>query len=161
MLTAERLREVLSYDPETGVFTRRVKTAQRVKVGDIAGTIRKKDGRRVIMVDGKNYLASLLAHLYMTGEWPKNLVDHRDLDRLNDRWENLRPATRSQNEMNKRPRGKLGVKGVTQIPSGNYQVRIRVDGRQITLGSAHNLALAGYMYAIAAAGYHGEFARTA
>ena len=74
-LTAERLREVLDYDPDTGVFTRKVRTASSVKVGDVAGSLNGKGYIR-IRVDGRLYFAHRLAWLYVHGEWPVDQVDH-------------------------------------------------------------------------------------
>lgn len=163
MITQEQLREVLSYNPDTGEFRWRVKTAQRIKVGDVAGSINRKGYRR-ITVDGKSYAAARLAFLYMTGAWPKNEADHRDTDPGNDRWENLRDATPAQNCHNRRRHSDnaTGVKGVTwHKATGKYQVKIMVNGRQIHLGVTENLHLAGYMYQLAAVGYHRDFARAA
>lgn len=99
MLTVERLRAVLRYDPDTGEWERIKKGAgTRAKVGSRYGK-----GRRYIRisVDGKRYLAHRLAWFYMTGEWPYPETDHRDRDSLNNRWRNLREATRSENGLNR------------------------------------------------------------
>lgn len=111
-LTQERLKQMLRYDPETGVFTR-IRANGTAKVGDVAGT-RKPDGYRAISIDGRLYQANRLAWLYMTGDWPPELVDHRDRDPSNDRWANLRAATPSQNAGNSatKIRSISGVKGV-------------------------------------------------
>lgn len=163
MLTADRLRELLTYDPATGEFRWLVKRGNNgANAGDIAGSS-DKTGRRFISVDGKDYRANRLAWLYMTGAWPKRHVDHRDTNPGNDRWENLREATKAQNGANRgaNRNNTTGVKGVTRLPSGNYEVRIGVNGRRIHLGTTDNLTIAGYMYRLGAAFYHGEFARAA
>ena len=80
MLTAKRLREVLSYDPDTGVWTWLISTGRRVRAGDQAGTKRKRHGRWRISIDGCYYASARLAFLYMTGKWPPHLVDHVDRD---------------------------------------------------------------------------------
>jgi hypothetical protein len=102
MLTAERLRELLDYDPETGRFIWRKDhpTAKHIKAGSVAGT---KNGRGywVIGVAGAKYVAHRLAWLYVTGEWPAHLVDHENGDRLDNRFANLREATDSQNNFNR------------------------------------------------------------
>jgi hypothetical protein len=93
MLTAERLRELLDYDPETGVFTRRITTGRnrRWKAGDkVSGRPSATTGYLGIGIGKRRYAAHRLAWLWMTGEWPKNLMDHRDCDRTNNRWVNLR-----------------------------------------------------------------------
>ena len=99
MLTADRLRELLNYDPDTGVFTYRVTRAPRFRPGDMAGHV-DVHGYRVIGLDLRIYKAHRLAGLYMTGEWPKHEVDHKNLDKADNRWVNLRPATHGQNRQN-------------------------------------------------------------
>ena len=90
-LTAARLRELLQYDPETGVFTRLVKTSNGIKVGDVAGTADAR-GYILIRVDGWLHLAHRLAWLHMTCEWPKGMIDHINGVRDDNRWSNLRRA---------------------------------------------------------------------
>jgi hypothetical protein len=88
-LTQDRLKEVLHYDPETGVFTWKTHIATKVLVGDIAGTV-DHTGQRRIGIDRKGYTASRLAYLYMTGEHPSRYVMHTNGIRADDRWENLK-----------------------------------------------------------------------
>jgi HNH endonuclease len=99
VLTAERLREMLSYNPATGIFTRLIATSGSVHIGDIAGTFNSK-GYRQIRVDRHQYLASRLAHLFMTGAFPKDQMDHINRVRSDDRWCNLRAVT-CQNAANR------------------------------------------------------------
>lgn len=111
-LTLERLRECLSYDPDTGRFTRRISTST-AKAGAIAGSPRG-DGYLVISVDNEQYLAHRLAWFYVRGAWPAHHTDHIDLDRQNNALGNLREATASQNVANTRQRrcNTSGAKGV-------------------------------------------------
>jgi hypothetical protein len=88
MLTAERLREVLSYEKSTGIMRWLVQTSNRIRVGDIAGSSRV-DGYRQIVIDGVSYLAQRLCVLHQTGEWPANKVPRRNLDREDNRWQNI------------------------------------------------------------------------
>ena len=99
-LTQERLKELLHYDPETGVFTWKVQTSNRVHVGDAAGAT-EPNGYRRIRVDSGNYRAHRLAWLYVHGKFPEGKLDHHDRDKRNNRISNLRPATDSQNGLNK------------------------------------------------------------
>jgi hypothetical protein len=118
MLTAERLREVLHYDPQTGVFTWLVSRRNNsVRKGSKAGYLHIHQGRIIIKIDGEKYAASRLAYLYMTGSRPPNEIDHKDRDPSNDRWTNLRPATHSQQQGNKRlPRNNTsGYRGVVWL----------------------------------------------
>lgn len=115
VLTAPRLREVLFYNKKSGIWTHAIQRGPK-NAGDIAGTIGNR-GYRQISVDGKLYQSSRLAWLYMTGSWPSVDVDHRDLNKTNDRWSNLRLATRPQNKTNGRKyvNNSSGFKGVSII----------------------------------------------
>lgn len=101
-LTQSRLKELLHYDPITGVFTWIGKTSikTRVKKGIQAGYIRQ-DGYRQIQIDSKKYIASRLAWLYVEGYLPEHEVDHRNRITDDDRWENLRHVSRQCNARNR------------------------------------------------------------
>jgi len=75
MITQARLKELLNYDPETGIFTRLTYGKGNFYIGSVAGG-RTKNRYIAINLDKKIYLAHRLAHLYMTGEWPKDQIDH-------------------------------------------------------------------------------------
>jgi hypothetical protein len=96
MLTAKRLREVLSYAPTTGIFRWKVSASSRAPVGAIAGA---KNGRgyHQIRIGGRPYSASRLAWLYMTGKWPNSEISYINGKPSDTRWANLREATSSQN----------------------------------------------------------------
>lgn len=113
-LTAERLRELLHYDPETGVFTQAVRTSNRIKVGSRAGGLNTQ-GYRQIRVGGSIVYEHRLAWLYMTGSWPVNDIDHADGARANNAFLNLRDVPRSTNLENQRKasrNSKTGFLGV-------------------------------------------------
>ena len=134
-LTAERLRELLHYDPETGVFTRLVRSGP-AKVGDAAGTA-TTSGYIQIRVDGGQYLAHRLAFLCMTGEWPSQFVDHVNGVRDDNRWSNLRPATPSENLQNvrrARADSQTGLLGVSRDRQ-RFRAQIKVDGQHIYIGT--------------------------
>jgi hypothetical protein len=99
-LTAERLREHLDYDLETGLFRRKKSIANSVQIGEVAGGINSSDGYRCIRVDGKRYKAHRLAWLYVHGCWPKE-IDHINGKRDDNRIANLREVTRRENGQNR------------------------------------------------------------
>lgn len=96
----EFLQHVLHYDKLTGEWTWIHPLARSLRVGDRAGT-RRADGRLQIHVGGKCYLASRLAWLYVTGKWPEHEIDHKNRIKSDDRWDNLREATHSENQYNR------------------------------------------------------------
>jgi len=100
ILTAERLREALSYDQETGIFTWLVSPNFRVKVGDAAGCGHHTGYRRIV-IDGVSHQAHRLAWLYVQGYFPTNIMDHINGDRADNRIFNLREATDAENNQNK------------------------------------------------------------
>jgi hypothetical protein len=114
MLTQERLKQLLDYSPDTGLFYWRV-TRSGVKAGRAAGHTTEAGYIR-ITIEGRRYLAHVLAVLFMTGEFPQGQVDHRDLNTGNNIWSNLRVTTQSLNCANCRPRStnKIGLKGVVR-----------------------------------------------
>lgn len=157
-LMAERLREVMSYDPDTGIFTWKVRTTNRVQVGDQAGHPDPQHGYRLIGIDGRIYHAARLAFLYMTGAMP-SFVDHKDRVRLNDRWANLRPATRSQNQANRSRQlnNTSGFKGVTPH-QGKWMARVTYKGRTRRVSGFDTAVAAAAAYDEIARRMHGSFA---
>jgi len=114
MITQSELKELLEYNPDTGLFTWiKSNGNRRLKAGDAAGT-KMKVGYVRITIQGKNYLAHRLAYLYMTGNFPKNGIDHINHIKDDNRWSNLRDATNSQNNSNrvKQKNNTSGYKGV-------------------------------------------------
>lgn len=124
-MTSDELKNVLTYDPETGVFTwLRPKSYGLGLTGEAAGH-KAADGYIRIEVLGKKYLAHRLAYLYMTGHFPQNVIDHINRVKSDNRWSNLRPATQKQNRNNSKVgSSKSGFKGIRQRPSGKYEVRV-------------------------------------
>jgi hypothetical protein len=161
MLTAERLREVLNYDPETGLFTWRKRTGRKGYVGKPAGCLVKGEMRVNIGLDGKHYRAHRLAWFYVYGEWPSQEIDHINGDGSDNRMSNLRPANRLQNLVNKKCRrdNRSGVKGVTwHKQNRKWAAYIRVDGKNKYLGGFDDKYEAGRAYLAAAEKLWGEFA---
>jgi hypothetical protein len=134
-LTSARLREVLDYDPDTGLFRWRITLPGRggnVREGKIAGSLDTK-GKRQIRIDGYMYFAHRLAFLWMLGRWPIGEVDHRDRDAANNVWENLREVSGSQNSMNRIYTRDLPT-GVYRTAYGRFYAAIEIEGRLRYLG---------------------------
>ena len=135
-LTQERLQELLSYDPETGIFTN-LKSRGRVKIGAVAGS-KNPNGYIYIAIDSKKYRAHRLAWLYVHGNFPANQIDHINEVKDDNRIVNLRLATNLENHQNQSsPRtnntsGYLGV--IWDKFSGKWRARIKVNGKQKHLG---------------------------
>lgn len=161
-MNAAYLRTILCYDERTGLFTWLQKLNRRVVVGATAGCVCKTHGYVLIGINGRSYRAHRLAWLYKTGSWPKGGLDHKDLDKANNRWLNLREATQTQNMQNSgaHKNNSTGLKGVSfHKPSGKYAVKIRIDGRRKYLGLFATPEAAAEAYRNAANENHKEFAR--
>jgi hypothetical protein len=159
-LTHARLLEALAYDPETGVFTHR-ETKTCVKAGDVAGS--KNDGNyQRIYIDGVSYKAHYLAWFYVTGEWPEQRLDHKDTDKRNNAFANLRPADRYQNGANigLKAHNTSGYKGVSWWgKTRKWKAQIQVRGRKLFLGYHATPEAAHAAYVDAAQTHFGEYAR--
>ena len=159
-LTQDRLRELLHYDPLSGVFTHRVTRGGRAQVGTVAGS-RVTSGHVQIKVDRRGYLAHRLAFLYMTGEWPAAEVDHINRVRDDNRWDNLRPATHAQNMVNKQfPCNSTGFRGVVRFGKRfGAAIYVGCDGKKkrIHLGMFATAEEAHQAYLTAARELHGDF----
>lgn len=137
-MTADKLREMLSYNPESGTFTWLTQPGRRTDlVGSVAGSKKPRSDRRLtIMVDGANRFAHRLAFLYMTGRWPTGEIDHIDGNPSNNCWANLREVSRETNAQNQRKaqkRSKTGLLGV-HPKRDKFCAQICAGGRRITLG---------------------------
>lgn len=158
-ITHERLKEVLLYDPETGIFTRRVKRRKwgiDTRVGTPLNSM-----YWAINVDRKLYLAHRLAWFYVYGEWPPKDIDHINRDRQDNRLANLRLAVRSQNNFNaKRAIGRTGFRGVYyDSRRKKYTVRPWIYCERRSLGSYDTAEEAHAVYMAVVKERHGEFFR--
>jgi hypothetical protein len=173
MITHAHLLELLHYNPETGIFTRLTDCANRLhKVGAPMNRnflhpqrSGKSVRRTIVCIDEIRYAAGRLAWFYVTGAWPPIEVDHRDNDGWNQRWINLRLATRSQNQANTR-RYKSNTSGYKNVfRSGRkarpWRVTIQKDGHRISIGRFETEEAANLAAIEAAKSFHGEFSRTA
>lgn len=159
MLDQARLKELMHYSPDTGVFTW-AQARGRVKAGDIAGVLHH-DGYILIKTGGKMYLAHRLAWLYKTGSWPADMIDHINQNKADNRWCNLREATRSQNSQNTglQVNNTSGVRGVNwHKQEGKWRVRFALNGKRYSFGAYDDLETAAAVAAGARKKLHGEFA---
>lgn len=160
MLTQARLKEVLTYDPDTGVFTRRgisAKLGSLRSVGSVTGSVSKSTGYVRITVDYKGYLAHRLAWLYMTGEWPV-IIDHINGVKSDNRWCNLRECTTAQNACNQPAKitNQSWFKGVCKVGE-RWKASIKVNGKSEHIGTFSSPELAAEAYKVRAAQVQGEF----
>ena len=137
-LEIDNLRELLDYNPETGIFTWKVKRSRTAKRGDIAGDLDESDGYIKIGVNGTVYKGHRLVWFYVHGEWPEHEIDHINGIRDDNRLSNLREATDIVTAQN-RGIGKnnlTGRVGVASSPNGKkYVAFIRANGVQHFLGT--------------------------
>jgi hypothetical protein len=135
-ITLARLRQVLDYSPQTGVFTWRERVAKCVHIGGVAGCKEKRIGYITIGVDGQIYKAHRLAWLYMTGNWPIKFIDHINGQKSDNRFENLREVCEDGNAQNIRKpnkRNKSGFLGVIRFQN-KWRANITVNGKTRRIG---------------------------
>jgi hypothetical protein len=155
-ITAEEVRRQLSYDPETGIFTWLVKKIS-VQKGTIAGSLHN-NGYLRIKINGKFLSAHRLAWLITTGSFPDDQIDHINGIRNDNRIENLRCATNSQNGANKKSCAVIGFKGVT-LNGKRWRARVHYNKKQFNLGTFDTPEEAHEAYCKKATEVHKEFAR--
>jgi hypothetical protein len=146
VLTAERLRALLSYDELTGVFLWR---PGHRRAGKPAGTVTQY-GYRQLVVDGRSLLAHRIAWAYVHGLWPSKGMDHINGDKLDNRISNLREADQSQNMQNMRLRrtntsGLMGVSWDKQRSKWRAQIKVKRQVRVIGLFPTAEEAGAAYL----------------
>lgn len=156
--TYERVRELLSYDPATGAFTR-LQRIGRCHPGPVVGG-RTSHGYINITIDGRRNYAHRLAYLLMTGNWPDRHMDHIDGNGANNKWSNLRPATQAQNLANRGParRNRSGFKGI-YAHYGKWIASVSFEGKVYRSKSCATKEEAAQLYREMALRVHGEFAR--
>jgi len=133
-LSAERARELFSYDPATGLLTWRVNKG-RARAGSRAGTP-NEEGYLRVEAEGSKYHVHRLAWLITTGSWPKGLIDHRNGVRSDNRWGNIREATRSTNAENQRQAKANSITGFLGVypERGRFRAQIKALGTVRHLG---------------------------
>jgi hypothetical protein len=133
LLTQEMLRQSHYYNPGTGLFYKRMASGKLKLTGTLHHT-----GYLQCKINCQNYSAHRLAWLYMAGTWPEEHVDHIDGNKDNNKWNNLRVATNSDNlENQKRARvDNLSTGLLGAYPHGSrFKARITVKGKRLCLGT--------------------------
>lgn len=161
-----QISEAFSYDPETGILIWKYRAdiaeqANTAHTGTIAGSKHVEGYLHVfITIDGIGYRLRnhRIAWILMTGDWPKYQVDHRDGDKGNNRWLNLRDSTHGQNQSNKKTYAKSGFKGVTKTRENSWRAQININGKSKGLGTFRTGEEAHAAFCAAAEKQHGEFA---
>lgn len=156
-ITQNELKKVLKYDLYNGMFTWKVRAAKNVFKGVEAGNI-ASNGYINIGINKSVYLAHRLVWLYMIGELPKSDIDHINGIKTDNRWCNLRLATRSQNQFNRKVsiNNKLGIKGVRKYKN-SFRASARYNGVKYELGSYSSELDANKAYQNFCKKHHGEF----
>lgn len=158
-LSADVLRDLLRYEPETGLFywSRPPKAHPRLKEYAAGGI---STGYVMIKMFEKKYKAHRLAWLYVYGEWPDGDIDHINGCPIDNRIANLRIATNPENQANRRRNsGKATPKGVRLMPNGRFQARITHKQQQIHLGTYESVIEANAAYIAASKKLYGQYAR--
>lgn len=161
LIIASELRSILHYDPVTGIFRWAMDRSQTFRKGMVAGGV-NPFGYRLIKIDGRSYMEHRLAWLWMTGSWPEHQIDHSNMVKSDNRWANLREATKSQNLANTRPRSnKTGLRGVTVDRYGKWISQIQFNKKKICIGLFDTPEEAHAAYVKKQKELFGEFARAA
>jgi|ERR1019366_9132096 hypothetical protein len=154
-LTQSRLKAVLRYYSQTGVFVWKIKSANCIHIGDVVKVKRNQYTR--IQIDGQRYYAQCLAWLYVHGVWPVE-VDHKDTVKHHNWIDNLREVTRTENNQNHtkaNKNNKLRLMGVSlNKASGKPVAQIAVNGKKIHLGTFDTPEEAHEIYLAAKRKYH-------
>lgn len=138
-ISADRLRELFSYDPLTGIFTNKSDHGRfgRIKAGTVMGS-NHSGGYLAFWVDGKTYFNHRLAYLYVNGEFPSGDIDHINGKRSDNRFQNLRAATRSENNQNRRTLSKANTSGYLGVSfhkqRKKWTARIQIADNYKSLG---------------------------
>lgn len=156
-ITYDRLVELVNYDSETGIFTRK-KPCARCREGQILG-YKKGNGYIAFTLDSKKYFAHRLAWLYVNKELPENDIDHIDGNRTNNSIKNLRDVSRSENlENSSKPKSHNKSTGIVGAyfhkQLGKFVSRIQVNKKDIYLGNFETAELANKAYMEAKIKFH-------
>ena len=156
-LTAQRVQELLIYEPESGLFTRRISSnnAAKCQAGQPCGSS-CGSGYLRMEIDYAHYRMHRLAWIYMTGQWPSGEIDHINGNRTDNRWTNLRDLPKWANTQNLRQpmsTSKTGVLGVSP-QRGQFVAQISINGTTRFLGRFRTIGEAKTVYIAAKRQYH-------
>ncbi|MET3815342.1 HNH endonuclease [Pantoea sp. UYEF8] len=157
MITQEFLKSIIKYNPETGDM-------QHIKMRKPQGISLDSAGYRMIGISGKLYRVHRIAWMLTHGDDMPEYIDHINGDKSDNRIENLRPATNSQNMCNTtiRSDNTSGFKGVCFHNQRNkWMARISLNNKQVSLGLYSTKEQASAAYHLAAYMFYGEFYRPA
>jgi len=136
-LTADYLRKILHYAPDTGLFTWRVSPRRNISCGQLAGSF-NSDGYLQISIHNRSYKAHRLAWLYTFDRWPICEIDHINGDKSDNRIENLRDVSRNENQHNTRRARAHNASGFLGVglhkQTGKWRARIRVNKNLTHIG---------------------------
>jgi len=159
-MTQEEIKSVFDY--KDGNLFWKIKLAACIKVGDLAGCIRKKDEYQVIRYKNTTNYAHRLIFLFHHGYLPK-FIDHINGIKFDNRIENLRECTNQQNQFNQKYRidNTTGYKNIQKdTNSKKYRVRIKINGKIINFGSYYDINVAKFVADTMRNKYHGQFANS-
>lgn len=155
-VTVDLVRELFTYDPHTGVMTRKKQTSSKTKIGDVVGSV-NGNGYISTRIYGRHWKIHRLAWVHFYGEFPDGQIDHINGCKSDNRISNLRCGTRAENQQNQKLHSDntSGYTGVSwRKDSNKWKAQIQVDGKKIHLGSFARLEDAISAHAIGKARYH-------
>jgi hypothetical protein len=160
VLTQARLKELIDYSSETGTFRFNIARSNRIKVGQVAGSVNSGNskGYRQIRIDGRLYLAHRLAWLFVYGAWPNGDLDHKNRIRDDNRIKNLRISPSRSAQLANMGTRRNGLKGACYRPKRNHTNPWRAQIKRIDLGCFPTEQEAHEAYWKAAQQLHGKFA---
>jgi HNH endonuclease/AP2 domain len=159
-LDAKDLSKVFSYDPETGVISRKINFRKYKSAVGVACGSKDGFGHLSVTHKGVRILSHRLAFFLMTGDWPTGLIDHINGQPSDNRWSNLRECSKAENTRHQKVHksNTSGYRGVSFVKSQNrWRAIICVNGKNIYLGQFRTIEEAVSARASGSAKYHGEF----
>ena len=134
ILSSPRLHDVVSYDAATGAMTWAESAGSKVAGASVGRLL--KAGYLRTRIDGQDHYVHRLAWLYFYGKWPRNLIDHIDGDKTNNRIGNLRDVTGVVNQQNRRRARSDSTSGLigAKKTKDHWTASIRIDGKDYFLG---------------------------